>query len=200
MTEQSLLNLSNKIKKNQLSLHDIELVNQLFFSYGDNQLQDFDLIVVLAGDLLNRMEVAVELYQKAKAPILISGGNLSSNDQREWEKYFRYAESHGVSPSDLFVEGESTNTYENLLDSLKIIENKWSFSRIVFISSSHHLLRVSLTLKKVLEEIPVSITYSFYPAYTKNITKENWQFSEFGREALSQELEKIIKYQLLPYW
>lgn len=200
MTEQSLLALSKRITDNQLSNEDIELINQLFFSYDNEKLPNFDLIVVLAGQLLNRMEVALELYQKEKAPILISGGNLSNNGQREWENYFHYAESHGISSSNLFVEGESTNTYENLYNCLKIIEKKWPSSNVVFVSSSHHLLRVYLTLKKVLKSVPISITYSFYPACTKSITKENWLFSPSSRVTISKELKKIVKYQLFPYW
>lgn len=198
MTEESLFHLSNRILKNSFSKEDVKLIQTLFFSDSE-EICYFDLIVVLAGEKLNRMESAVKLYQMRKVPILISGGNLSKEGIREWEKYFRYGESHGVLTSDMLVEGESKNTYENLLYSLKILAKKKQFQRIVFVSSSQHLLRVSLTLFKVLEEFPISITYSFYPADSKNVSLESWCFSSEGRSEIAGELKKIIQYHLVPY-
>lgn len=198
MTEQSLLDLSNRVLKNSLSKEDVEVIQKLFFSFEED-IHDLDLIVVLAGEKLNRMESAVKLYHMMKVPILISGGNLSSEGIREWEKYFHYGESHAVLTKDILVEGESKNTYENLLYSLKIIEKKKQFQNIVFVSSSQHLLRVSLTLLKILKEIPLSITYSFYSADSKNVDVDTWYSSLNGREEIATELKKIVKYHLFPY-
>lgn len=198
MTEESLLHLSNRILENSFSNEDVKLIQTLFFSDSE-EIGDFDLIVVLAGEKLNRMESAVKLYQMRKVPILISGGNLSKEGIREWEKYFHYGESHGVLTGDMLVEGESKNTYENLLYSLKILSKKDEFQRPVFVSSSQHLLRVSLTLFKVLEEFPLSITYSFYPADSKNVTSESWYFSSEGRSEIAGELNKILQYHLISY-
>ena len=197
MTEQSLLDLSNRILENEISKKDIEIVQKLFFSFEESIL-DFDLIVVLAGEKLNRMERAVELYHKKKVPILISGGSLSKEGIREWEKYFQYGVSHGVLERDMIVEGESQNTYENLFYSLKILSKK-TFKRIVFISSSFHLLRVSLTLFQVLEEFSLSITYSFDSSDSGNINSDTWYLSKEGREEITTELRKIIKYRLFSY-
>jgi len=182
-----LLELSNRVLEDSLSEEDTRKIENLFCVFQE-EISDFDLIVVLAGDKLNRMESAVKLYQKRKVPILISGGNLSSEGIREWEKYFHYGESHGVLTSDMLVEGESRNTYENLLNSLKVVNKKNKFQRIVFVSSSYHLLRVSLTLLKILEEFPLPITYSFYPADSKE-----------GIKTVAIELRKIVKYHLVPY-
>lgn len=198
MTEQSLLNLSNRVLENSLSKEDVGVIQKLFFSDFEEML-DFDLIVVLAGEKLNRMEGAVKLYQMKKVPILISGGNLSSEGIREWERYFQYGESHGVFTSDMLVEGESKNTYENLLFSLKIIAEQEKFQKIVFLSSSQHLLRVSLTLLKVLEEFPLSITYSFHSVDSKSINLNTWCYSNEAQSEIAAELKKIVKYHLFPY-
>ncbi len=198
MTEQSLFNLSNRILENVISKEDVEIVQKLFFSFEES-IQDFDLIVVLAGEKLNRIKRAVELYHKRKVPILISGGSLSREGIREWEKYFQYGKSHGVLENNMIVEGESQNTYENLFYSLKILSEKKKFQRIVFVSSSFHLLRVSLTLLKVLEEVPLSIAYSFDSSDSGNISLDDWYLSRNGREEVATELRKIIKYHLLSY-
>lgn len=200
MTEESLLRLSKRVEKDQLIDGDLEILNRFFFSFEEEVPRDLDLIVVLAGEYLNRIQAAVHVYEQKKVPILVSGGSINEKGEREWERYFRYAEAHGVVYSDLIIEAESTNTYQNLVNIISIIKKKQlSPCRIVFISSTQHLLRVSLTLRKILESFPIDFNYSFYPTYAKNIRKENWRTSQSSRKELAKEIQKIIEYQLVPY-
>ena len=171
-----LLQIASRVRKNQILEEDLKILNQLFFSYYEDSA-NFSLIVVSAGDSLNRIKKAIQLYQKKKCPILISGGSIHPSGEREWKWYSNYALEHGVCSSDLIIEGESMNTYENLLNTIKIIQKKnLSFSRIVFVSSSQHLFRVSLTLLKVLQIESIPICYTFCATYARNMTKENWFF------------------------
>lgn len=197
--ENMLLDLASRIRENSLRPYDLELCSRFFFSYSENVF-NYDLLVVLAGSSLNRIQRAVQLYRKKQVLIVISGGAVFKNGEREWERYSRYAISHGVCPSDLIIEGESMNTYENLYNSLKIIKDtEKKFQNIVFISSTQHLFRVSLTLLQVLDHLPIDIQYSFYPAYAKNMRQETFLFSNSSRFEIASELEKVVQYHLTPY-
>lgn len=198
MNQEMLLEVSNRVLNNQMTSFDISLVHRLFFSYPEVISPDFDVIVVLAGSFLNRIDTAIELYKKYPVPVLISGGSKDKNGQEEWEKYKNYALLNGVLEHDILIEGESTNTYLNLIYSLSIL-NSHGLKKPIFISSSQHLLRVSLTLNKILIQQGISLEYSLYPSISKNIDKNNWLFSDIGRCEVSSEIRKIIKYELLPF-
>lgn len=197
--EEKLLALASRIRENVLVKGDLELIHQFFFCYSEDQ-SDFDILVVLAGSSLNRIEKAVQLYQKKPCPILISGGATFADGVREWERYSCYALEHGVKSTDLIIEAQSNNTYENLFNSIQLIDCKrLNHGKVLFISSAQHLFRVSLTLLQVLEKVPLQIHYMFCAVYAKNMRRETFLFSDSGRREIASELEKIVQYQLFPY-
>lgn len=198
MTKVQLLKVIQEIRECNISTDSHELIHSLFFSYSTDIDYSINFILVLAGKRLNRVKTAVDFYHKNRTKIILSGGVFNSNCEKECERYFDYCIKHGVLKEDIILEQRSTNTYQNLLYSLELIQNMWfSSCHILIISSLQHLPRVDLTLKKIQKEIPFSVTYQCYPSITTLFNENNWYLQKESREEIVAELEKIIRYHLI---
>ena len=122
-----------------------------------------DVIIILgyavnrSGKLLDiskwRIEKAVELYNKGiTKKIIVSGGNenyFNGTDKSlaYWMK--KYAIKLGVSPKNIFIEGKSSDTKENIIFSEKICkEKKWK--NIIIVTSKAHIPRVKKITKNIM--------------------------------------------------
>lgn len=188
--------LITKLNNDNLTKDDIREINSLMFNFHD-KITSPDLILVLASSSIKRIEKAVELAKKYHLKILISGANYLSKDRMyEYEKYYIYAITHGLTKDDLILESISHNTKENIINSLKLIKGK--YHNIIIISSSQHLLRVKLTLEKELQKKKITnINYYLIPSYATLVPKDTWYKEEKAKEIIKGELERLIKYRLI---
>ena len=188
--------LITKLNNDNLTKDDIREINNLMFNFHD-KITSPDLILVLASSSIKRIEKAVELSKKYHLKILISGANYLSKDRMyEYEKYYIYAITHGLTKDDLILESISHNTKENIINSLKLIKGK--YHNIIIISSSQHLLRVKLTLEKELQKKKITnINYFLIPSYATLVPKDTWYKEEKAKEIIKGELERLIKYRLI---
>lgn len=188
--------LITKLNNDNLTKDDIREINNLMFNFHD-KITSPDLILVLASSSIKRIEKAVELAKKYHLKILISGANYLSKDRMyEYEKYYIYAITHGLTKDDLILESISHNTKENIINSLKLIKGK--YHNIIIISSSQHLLRVKLTLEKELQKKKITnINYYLVPSYATLVPKDTWYKEEKAKEIIKGELERLIKYRLI---
>ncbi len=188
--------LITKLNNDNLTKDDIREINSLMFNFHD-KITSPDLILVLASSSIKRIEKAVELAKKYHLKILISGANYLSKDRMyEYEKYYIYAITHGLTKDDLILESISHNTKENIINSLKLIKGK--YHNIIIISSSQHLLRVKLTLEKELQKKKITnINYYLVPSYATLVPKDTWYKEEKAKEIIKGELERLIKYRLI---
>ena len=188
--------LITKLNNDNLTKDDIREINNLMFNFHD-KITSPDLILVLASSSIKRIEKAVELAKKYHLKILISGANYLSKDRMyEYEKYYIYAITHGLTKDDLILESISHNTKENIINSLKLIKGK--YHNIIIISSSQHLLRVKLTLEKELQKKKITnINYFLIPSYATLVPKDTWYKEEKAKEIIKGELERLIKYRLI---
>jgi hypothetical protein len=96
---------------------------------------------------------------------------------------------------EVFVERKSTNTLENVMESLKNPEFKECKS-LLFIFKSHAAGRGYLTLRKFFPSVEI-IQQSFNTKYDKaekEITKDNWYTFDFGRRRVWGEYLRIKTY------
>ena len=188
--------LITKLNNDNLTKDDIREINNLMFNFHD-KITSPDLILVLASSSIKRIEKAVELAKKYHLKILISGANYLSKDRMyEYEKYYIYAITHGLTKDDLILESISHNTKENIINSLKLIKDK--YHNVIIVSSSQHLLRVKLTLEKELQKKKITnINYFLIPSYATLVPKDTWYKEEKAKEIIKGELERLIKYRLI---
>ncbi len=143
------------------------------------------------------VEKAVGLYKNASVPKMIfSGGINEKSGVVEGEAMAEEAIKLGVIRSDVLIENRSTNTLENVLFSLEVIDKELGLQNIKVITAvvkNYHARRALMTLRK---HIPPHIrlkaaayTSDYYP-----FNAENWMESDLGKEKVFEEVEKIKIY------
>ena len=106
--------LMEKLASDTLEEQDIEKINRLMFGF-DEVPTTTSLVLVLGSSSIKRIAKAVELSNNYQVPLLISGGNyLKKVGLYEFEMYYIYALTHGVAARMIMLEGESSNTLENI--------------------------------------------------------------------------------------
>jgi uncharacterized SAM-binding protein YcdF (DUF218 family) len=100
----------------------------------------------------DRIWQAINLYHLGKIDkILISGDNgyLSSNGLREADQFKEVMIQNGIPSADILVESKSKNTYQNAVESKKILDQHTAIKSILLITSALHMKRASACFKKV---------------------------------------------------
>ncbi len=119
-----------------------------------------------AGD---RMIYAAHLYHRGYAPkLLLTGGYITWMDEREApaNDMAEILKLLGVPEEALWYETESRNTFENAVNSRRILEHK-GIDRIILVTSALHMPRaVRLFEKQGFEVIPAPTDY--------NVTQTDW--------------------------
>lgn len=122
--------------------------------------QSLDAILIPIGPSLRvdkeRAHRAIEDYQQRKLKpklIMISGRLEREGGARTSQRYRIYSElrGYGIKPSEIKIEGESENTLENVLFSLKKIE-KLGARDIGIASNPSHLDRIEEIIKQGKKE------------------------------------------------
>ncbi|WP_397386487.1 YdcF family protein [Paenibacillus terrigena] len=131
-----------------------------YFLYQFNKSRyNQDFIIVLGSGLIrnqvppllaNRINKAIEFYHKQEAvtspPIIIlSGGKGSDENLSEAEAMQAYAVDKGIPIEYTIKEDQSTNTYENMLFSKKIMDDlRGSSYNSIFSTNNFHLFRAGM--------------------------------------------------------
>ncbi len=186
-------------KINKLGVYDCALVLTGMAGYN-NDLKRLELDK--NGD---RIWQALDLYHRGKVKkIMISGdsGSLFERGLHEAEQLMAVLERSGIPKSDLILENKSQNTYENALESAKIIRQRKDLKRILLVTSSTHMKRsLACFRKQGIYCTPFSTNHLTGP--TRNYfveqfilpdvrTLEKWEF-------LTKEGVGYLMYKLMGY-
>lgn len=133
----------------------------LFFSIGgilspQDKLGKADVIVAISGgETYSRTLEAINLYKDGWAPNLLFSGAARSGEVSNAESMKKYALDKNISASNIYLDEESTSTYENALNSKDIIEkNNWD--KIILVTSPYHQRRAYMNFRYVLgDEIKI---------------------------------------------
>jgi len=158
------------------------------------KLKKADLIFVFGGLHVEAAVKACKLYKRFAPKILISGGENRTTGKNEAKELSRKLIELGVKGEDIILEDKSNNTFENVLFSKKVIEDKIGFDnikKISIVTKNYHMRRAIMTLKKYF---PKSIKFLPNPYKIKNWDKNNWYKNEDSNKKVISEFEKIQKY------
>jgi uncharacterized SAM-binding protein YcdF (DUF218 family) len=100
------------------------------------------------GDSATRVETAAAIYRHCEdtgraCQIIISGGNPQHHEESEAKVYGRMLREAGVRDSDLIMENESLNTYENARNTYEILKSR-EYDTTALVTSSLHMRRAML--------------------------------------------------------
>ena len=190
---------SNKVFVNQLG-------RSLESPIESNHTEIYKTAVVLGGycswdrdrqsivfhEAADRLFKAMHLYKTGKVgKMLLSGGTVFKNRNRraESEVAKEYLLEMGIPDDDIWVENKSRSTYQNAVETAKILKSK-KIKNITLITSASHMSRAFRSFKKQgLTIFPYSADYrtvkpgSFvWFDYIVPSTKAMMQFDAFVKE------------------
>ncbi len=144
-----------------------------------------DAIVVFTGDK-GRVTKALELSKKfPSTKVLISGVYYKNNLQRILRKTVEDAEGDFKHYSRIVeLDFEAMNTYQNVEETLKFIDNNENLKNILIISSDYHLPRINLMINSLNENMKSSFFYQEISSnldidYLMHIFKEHLKICKF---------------------
>jgi uncharacterized SAM-binding protein YcdF (DUF218 family) len=152
-----------------------------------NQLpRKSDVIIILSGDLGDRLVYGVKLYKLGYADkVLISGNNKNMIEQ---------ALCLGIPKSSIITEEQSGTTFENAKYSSNIIKQQGYKSALV-VTSRYHTLRTGIIFRQFFKGIDLTICAV---PYDRGITISWWKDRYLTRFLIIEYL-KLIWYFLFEY-
>ena len=173
----------------------------LWLRYGgtylivETEVSPSDVIIVLGGGT-ERAQEAVNLYNEGYAPVvLFTGGHLRvdlMDVHLDWGSIMRYAARMKGLPSEaLLLELESTSTYEDAVNTRRMLEEKGWHSAIV-VSSIYHMRRTKMTFDHVYAGSGIRLQYR--PAPTTRLNPDGWWKREDDSIYVVNEYLKMALY------
>ncbi|GBG57196.1 hypothetical protein SPFL3102_00116 [Sporomusaceae bacterium FL31] len=117
-----------------------------------------DTIIVLGAKLIGnepstmlrlRLDETLRLYVNGYAPtIIVSGGQGADEDYTEAKVMHDYLVAHGIPAQAILLEEKSSNTYQNLMNSQRIMKEH-GLNQAIIVSNASHIRR-SLVLAQNL--------------------------------------------------
>lgn len=139
-------------------------------------IQPFDVGIVMGGSMryydpgvgrvvysssVDRLIQAMQLYHDGRIKkIMLTGGSgfVNFQDWKESGLIAKFLLSSGIPESDIILENNSRNTYENAALSADILKRQPSSKRQLLITSGFHMRRSLLCFKKAgLDPVPFSV-------------------------------------------
>lgn len=172
-----------------------ELAHQILFQGIRDDDAKCDCIVVPSSRTSNkyRTPAAVELFfQGRSSRLLFSGGY--NGEFIESESMRSFAIERGIPEKAIIIETISTNTKENVIESLAALDNHIGLNnmkRILICTAFYHMRRCHLTF---LRYAPSWFEYSFHPVLDQTTRPDNWWKYENGTKRVQKEVNGLIHY------
>lgn len=115
--------------------------------------RDFDYVIILGAGLIHgnkiskllgdRLDKAIQIYQKDPTPPIMipSGGQGNDETEAEADAMAEYLIKHGIPEDHIIRENKSMNTWQNLTNCKKIIDQEDTRKYTVVVTSNYHVYR-----------------------------------------------------------
>jgi uncharacterized SAM-binding protein YcdF (DUF218 family) len=116
---------------------------------GGGTEEDRSHKLVPKGDSMTRVDIAAAIYKRCidqgfQCTVVMSGGNPQHHAQSEADLYGGLLVDAGIKRSDLILEDQSLDTYENARNTYNILKSR-QYDTTVLITSSLHMRRALLS-------------------------------------------------------
>jgi uncharacterized SAM-binding protein YcdF (DUF218 family) len=187
----------------------------------NSELQKYDVGIVLGGGMVNidrmydnrlifqsntdRILQALDLYESGiinKILISSGSGSIVFKDMLEASLLRNYLLKIKVADSAMIIDSTSKNTYENAVNTVKILNEKYKKGKFLLITSSMHMRRASACFRKQ------GLTFDVYPTNKRVSDVRRWDlsylfvpniecFSDWGK--LIHEMIGYSSYKVMGY-
>ena len=169
------------------------------FLIVDDDLQPADLIHVLGGGDVGRVDYGAALYKQGFGKkMFFTGGRVEPRGMFNLPDSFSsgdYAEMQGVRSDDILsYRAKAANTYEEAVALRELLDKKNSIQSVIIVSTPYHLQRARWAFNKVvgyrvdLQYAPVPFAISQY--------KQRWWEDKLSRAMVKNEYLKLMFYVL----
>ncbi len=173
-----------------------EITDYIFLDDGE-QKGDIAFVFGTWNSYKESVQKAADIYKKGLVPkIILSGGFNEEYGVVEADGMLEELVNLGIPRECVLIENRSTNTLENVLFSIEIIEEKMGLKNIksiVAIVKNYHARRALMTLRKHLPKNVKLFSAPYLSAYY-SFTKNNWFETDAGKEKVLEEVRKIDIY------
>ncbi len=177
---------------------------------GISKRKKQDIIIVLGAGIIGekvtpllkaRLDKAIKLKRKSLGTkLIVSGGQGSDEAISEAEAMRRYLVEQGIRNEEIIMEDKSTNTEENLVFSMKIMDTYKQHALATIVSNHFHILRAAFLSKKVKMNATVTGGSSksyFYPnAYIREYLAIIYMFKKTHALTLVIIMVAVAAYTL----
>lgn len=161
------------------------------FLTPQDALQRADAILVFSGDpdYVRTLE-AVRLYRLGYAPYLVFSGRGGPGDSAE--SMAGVARAHGVPDRAIFLEGQATSTYENVLFVRELLA-RHRVGKLILVTSPYHQRRAYLVARHLLRGV-VLINHAEQRSHWD---PRGWWHVRGTRAIVVREYAKLAGYLML---
>lgn len=178
------------------------LLTELCFMKTE-KLESVDLIFVCGNPSFQELAEHISnlLHNKVSHKVMLTGGVTSHESMLKkpksearliYEALLKIGMPENV---DFFLEEDSLNTLENVLNALTILNFK-NYNRLCFVFPAHGAKRAYLTLRKFLPDTKIfsAAYHDTYPNEGEPIKAESWHNSTFAIKRVWGEYLRIKEY------
>jgi len=165
-----------------------------FLAENSEQPVQADLIVAIGGDNGSRIEKTVELYQAGFAShVLLTGIEGGSAEPRSFYLNWRarYLVEHGVTKSALMFDADASNSWEEAVDTLRLMKER-NWQQALVVSEPPHFRRLAFVWSKVFDGSGKE--YRLIAAQMEGWDASNWWKNEKSAQYVVTELIKLVYY------
>ncbi len=147
------------------------------------------IVAVSGGETTSRTLGAIKLYDEGYAPVIIFSGAASDPASVSNAAAMRkIAIQAGVPASDILIEEDSADTYENAQNTARIIKGR-AISSIILVTSPYHQRRASIEFTRALGKDIKVIDHS---TSDENWRRSAWWKNNYSLSLTLSEFQKII--------
>ena len=187
------------------------------FVFAESQPEKADIIFVPGNgfpDMAEKAhtsnkisENAAKLYRQGYAPYILPSGRYSitlgkfagvqskkeiygGDYETEWEFLKSVLMKNGVPEEAILREDQATFTYENAIYSRQVTDRAGiQVNKAILCCKTYHARRSLMYYQILYPEAKILVC----PACPDGITRENWRETEVGVEAVTGEIDRIVK-------
>jgi uncharacterized SAM-binding protein YcdF (DUF218 family) len=159
----------------------------VYLSPQDSTSPSDAIVVVSGGQTQTRAKHGVELYKKDLAPKIIFSGAALDDGPSNAKEMAALARRSGVPDDAIEIDEDAKTTYQNAVNTKRILEESEGKS-IILVTSPYHQRRAYITFKKVLGD---GYNIENSSSYDNAWSKSAWWATPFGVWITVSELIKV---------
>ena len=163
-----------------------------YLSPQDKPIKSDVIVVVSGGQTTSRAEKGIDLFEQGFAgKIIFSGAALDDGPSNAFNMRDQ-ALASGISPNSIYIDEKSQNTYENAINTKKIVDELGA-KNIILVTSPYHQRRANKTFENTYGE---NYTITGVSAIDDRWSKQNWWNKGFPLFISLSELWKLFYINL----